>query len=129
MNIPTSLKYTASDEWIAIEGDLASIGVTDFAQSQLNDIVYVEITVEAGDSVSKNSSIATLESVKAAADVNTPISGIVKEINEKISDSPEMVNSNPYEARLVKVEMNNSGELNGLMHAEAYQKYCEERSH
>jgi len=129
MNIPTSLKYTASDEWIAIEGDLASIGVTDFAQSQLNDIVYVEITVEAGDSVSKNSSIATLESVKAAADVNTPISGIVKEINEKISDSPEMVNSNPYEAWLVKVEMNNSGELNGLMDAEAYQKYCEERSH
>jgi glycine cleavage system H protein len=129
MNIPTTLKYTASDEWLAIEGNMATIGVTDFAQGQLNDIVYVEITAESGDTVSKNTSIATLESVKAAADVNTPVSGVVKEVNEKISSSPEMINSAPYDAWLIKVEMNNSKELNDLMDAEAYKKYCEERSH
>jgi glycine cleavage system H protein len=130
MNVPTDLKYTKADEWIRVEGNTATLGVTDYAQDQLSDIVFVEVTVAADDEVKKGDIAATLESVKAAADVNFPVSGTVKEINEDLAQNPEIVNSDPYgEAWMVKFEISNPGEVDALMDAAAYEKYCEERSH
>jgi len=130
MNIPTGLKYTTSDEWVKLEGNIATIGITDYAQNQLSDIVFVEITLSKGDQVKKNSAAATLESVKAAADVNSPLSGKVLEINEILSQSPELVNSDPFgEAWMVQIQFDSPAELSTLMDAGAYEKYCVERSH
>lgn len=130
MKTPKTLKYTESDEWVKIDGNVATIGITDYAQEQLSDIVYVEIAVDNDDSVKKDSIIATLESVKAAADVNSPISGTIVEINEDLGDTPEVVNSDPYEkAWLVKIEMKDPSEVNSLMDAAAYDSYCANRSH
>lgn len=122
MNIPTELKYTENDEWIRVEGNIGTVGITDHAQEQLSDIVYVEIIVSEGDRVAKGDSCATIESVKAAADVYMPVSGKIVAINEKLPDTPEMVNSDPYGgAWMVKVELSNPSELNGLLDASAYQ--------
>jgi glycine cleavage system H protein len=130
MNIPGDLKYTKSDEWIRVEGNAATLGVTDFAQDQLSDVVFVEVTVAEGDNFQKGDIAATLESVKAAADVNFPVSGTVTEINEDLAQSPELVNSDPYVgAWMVKFELSDSSEVDSLMDAAAYEKYCEERSH
>jgi glycine cleavage system H protein len=130
MNIPANLKYTGSDEWVLVEGNVATIGVSDFAQDQLSDIVFVEIAVGVGDQVSKNDTGATLESVKAAADVALPVSGKVIEINEALSQTPEVVNTEPYsKAWMIKIELSNPAELDFLMDAAAYEKYCQERSH
>jgi glycine cleavage system H protein len=130
MNIPANLKYTGSDEWVLVEGNVATIGVSDFAQDQLSDIVFVEIAVGVGDQVSKNDTGATLESVKAAADVTLPISGKVVGINEDLSQTPEAVNSDPYtKAWMIKIELSNPSEVEHLMDAAAYEKYCQERSH
>ena len=96
MNIPTNLKYTKSDEWVKVDGAVATIGISDYAQEQLSDIVYVEIPVEVGEHLQKDTTIATLESVKAAADVNLPVTGTISEINEKLPQTPEVVNSDPF---------------------------------
>jgi len=126
MNIPSDLKYTANDEWIRVEGKTATVGITDFAQNQLSDIVFVEIVVAVGDEVKKGEACATLESVKAAADVYLPASGVVVAINESLPDTPEMVNSDSYgEAWMVKIELTNPAELGELMDAAAYQKAAE----
>ena len=128
MNVPTDLKYAKTDEWVKAEGDIATVGISDYAQSQLSDVVYVEITVAVGDQIAANTTISTIESVKAAADVNTPVSGEVIEINENLSQTPETVNDDPFgEAWLVKIKMENPGELQTLMDAAGYQSYCEER--
>lgn len=130
MNIPSNLKYTKSDEWVKVDGNIATIGVTDYAQEQLSDIVFVEITVSDGDDVKSGETIATLESVKAAADVSLPISGTVTAINEALANTPELVNSDPFGAAwMIKVEIADPAELNGLLDAAGYEKYCEERSH
>lgn len=130
MNIPANLKYAETDEWVLVEGNIATIGISDHAQDQLSDIVFVEIAVSEGDTVKKGATCATLESVKAAADVNLPVSGKVVAINEDLAQTPEVVNSDPYgKAWMVKVELANPGELTGLMDAAAYEKYCAERSH
>ena len=130
MNIPVDLKYTGSDEWVRIEGNVATIGVTDFAQSQLSDIVYFELKVDAGDVVKKGAAVATMESVKAAADVSTPVSGKIIEVNENLGDDFEKINTDPYGAAwMVKVELSNPAEVADLMDATAYQKSCEERGH
>jgi glycine cleavage system H protein len=130
MNIPSDLKYTRADEWIRVEGNVATLGVTDYAQDQLSDVVFVEVTVAEGDSVKKGDIAATLESVKAAADVNFPVSGTVTEINEDLAQNPEIVNSDPYGAAwMVKFEVSDASEVNALMDAAAYDKYCQERSH
>lgn len=130
MNIPANLKYAETDEWVLVEGNVATIGISDHAQDQLSDIVFVEIVVSEGDTVKKGATCATLESVKAAADVNLPVSGKVVAINEDLAQTPEVVNSDPYgKAWMVKVELANPGELTGLMDAAAYEKYCAERSH
>jgi glycine cleavage system H protein len=129
MKILPNLKYTKSDEWVSVDGNVATLGITDFAQDQLSDIVFLEITVDVDDDVSAGSSYGTIESVKAAADVNSPLSGKVLEINEALADAPETINSSPFEAWMIKVEMADSTELNVLLDAAAYQKQCEENSH
>jgi glycine cleavage system H protein len=130
MNIPKELKYEKTDEWLKVEGKTATIGISDYAQEQLSDIVYVDITLSAGDKVKKGSVFATIESVKAAADVNMPVSGTVLEVNTALSDTPEKVNSDPYaSAWMVKVEMDDPQEAAALMDSAAYEKYCAERTH
>lgn len=129
MKVPENLKYTNSDEWLLIDGNIATIGVTDYAQDQLSDVVFVEITVEKGQTVKKQTHVATIESVKAAADVNLPVSGTVLEVNESLPNSPELVNSDPYEkAWMLKVELSDLSELSSLMDAKAYEDYCSNRS-
>ena len=129
MNIPTNLKYTNNDEWILVEGKVGTVGITDFAQNQLSDIVFVEIVTSVGEEIKKGQSCATLESVKAAADVYMPVSGKIIEINEALPDSPEMVNSDPFgKAWMVKVELTDPAELNSLLDAAAYSKNVEAKS-
>lgn len=128
MEFPSELKYTKNDEWIKVEGDEGTIGITDFAQDQLSDIVYVEFLVEEGEEISKGDSIATLESVKAAADVYSPASGSVASLNHPLPDTPEVVNSDPYgEAWMVKITISDMGDLDDLLNASAYEKLTEEK--
>jgi glycine cleavage system H protein len=129
MNIPTNLKYTKSDEWVLVEGDIVTIGITDYAQDQLSDIVYIEYLVDVDDETDKDGSVATIESVKAASDVLSPVSGKVVEVNEDLPDAPESINTEPYDAWMVKVEVDDKSGLDDLMDAKAYEKYCEEREH
>jgi glycine cleavage system H protein len=130
MNVPADLKYTASDEWVKVDGKNVTIGVSDFAQEQLSDVVFVEIVVADGETVKKGSTCATIESVKAAADVNLPVSGKVTAINEDLSKSPELVNSDPFgKAWMVKLELTDPSELNALMSATDYEKFLKDRSH
>ncbi len=128
MEFPNDLKYSESDEWIRVEGEVATVGITDYAQDQLSDIVYVEVTASEGESLAKEDTFGAVESVKAASDLYMPISGVLKEINEALTDTPELVNSDPYGAAwMVKIEITEAGELEELMDAAAYQKYVEER--
>jgi glycine cleavage system H protein len=130
MQVLTNLKYSSTDEWVKVDGKTATIGISDYAQSQLSDVVYVEIKVSDGEKVDKNAPLATLESVKAAADVNSPVSGKVIGTNEGLAQTPEVVNSDPFGAAwMVKIEISNPAELDGLMDAAAYEKYCEGRGH
>lgn len=130
MENPVSLRYTKSDEWVKVEGNVATIGVTDYAQSQLSDIVYLEFLVEVDDSLTAGDSIVTLESVKAAADVNSPVSGKVVKVNESLTDDFEAVNSDPFgKAWMITLEMADPSELDLLMSADDYTKYCEQREH
>ena len=129
MNIPEDLKYTKNDEWIRDEGQTAVVGITDYAQEQLSDIVFVEIIAAEGETLKQGDSCATVESVKAAADVYLPASGKVVSVNESLPDTPEVVNTDPYGvAWMVKIELSDPAELDGLMDAEAYTNYCEERA-
>ena len=125
MNIPANLKYSKTDEWF--DSSNGAMGLTDYAQSQLSDIVFVEIVVSAGDSISAGAAMASVESVKAAAESYATVSGKVIAVNEVLSGNPEILNSDPYgKGWMVKVE---SGDSSALMDAAAYTKYCEERSH
>ena len=126
MNIPTDLKFTENDEWIRLEGKIGTVGITDFAQNQLSDIVYVEIVVSEGDELKKGEACATLESVKAAADVYLPAGGKVIAVNGSLPDKPELVNSDPYgEAWMVKVEISDPADVEGLLDPAAYMKLIE----
>jgi glycine cleavage system H protein len=130
MEFPKDLKYSESDEWIRVEGDTATAGITDYAQDQLSDVVYVEGLAEVGQDLAKGEAHSTVESVKAAADVYMPVGGKITEINEALVDSPEMVNSEPYTgAWMVKFGVADVSEIEGLMDAAAYEKFCEEREH
>jgi len=128
MNIPVGFKYSDTDEWISIDGNVATIGISDYAQSQLSDIVYIEYKVEVGENITVNSPCVTIESVKAAADVNSPLSGKVTGVNEDLAHSMEMINSDPYKSWMLRIELSNPLEINKLKDAAAYQAYCEERS-
>jgi glycine cleavage system H protein len=125
-----NLKYTKSDEWVLVEGNIATVGVTDYAQDQLSDVVFVEITVDVDDSIKKQSHIATIESVKAAADVNSPVSGKIIEINQALANTPEQVNTDPFGAAwMIKLEISAPAELAELMSAKEYEDFCSTRSH
>jgi glycine cleavage system H protein len=129
MEFPADLRYTENDEWIRVEGNLGTSGVTDYAQDQLSDVVYVEITVAVGQTVAKGEVFGSVESVKAAADVYLPVTGTITEVNEALTDTPELINADPYgEAWMVRFEIADLGELEGLLDAAAYEKHCEERS-
>lgn len=130
MKFLPELKYAKTDEWVKVEGNVATIGISDYAQNQLSDIVFVEITCEVGDSVIKGSAFGTIESVKAASDVNLPVSGVVKEVNETLGQTPELLNSDPFgEAWMLKIELADPKELDDMMDAKAYEAFCQERSH
>lgn len=129
MNLPADLKYTKSDEWVRVEGDTATAGISDYAQTQLSDIVFVELP-NVGTLLKQGESFGSVESVKAASDVYIPISGEITEANEALADLPELVNQDPYgKAWMIKFKVTNAGELAGLMDAAAYQEYCDERAH
>lgn len=128
MNIPPELKYTDNDEWIRIEGSSGTIGITDFAQDQLSDVVFVEIIAEPDQTLDQGDACATVESVKAAADVYIPVGGTITAINEDLLDTPELVNTDPYGAAwMIKIEITDPIQLDGLLDADTYQKQCEER--
>ena len=130
MNIPSELKYTVNDEWLRQEGSAGTVGVTDHAQEQLSDIVFVEIVVNVGDEVHKGDTCAAVESVKAAADVYMPVSGKVVAVNEDLPSSPEQINSDPYGAAwLVKVELSDPKEVESLLDAKAYEAHTQEQAH
>ena len=120
MNIPKDLRYTKEHEWIKVAGDIATIGVTDFAQGELGDIVFVEIETE-GETLNAEEVFGSVEAVKTVSYLFMPISGEIIEVNASLADSPESVNSDPYGAGwMVKVKMSDTSELEALMSAEAY---------
>ena len=128
MSTPKGLKYAKTDEWVKLEGDVATIGISDYAQEQLSDVVYVEFSNEAGDTVSKGDTVATIESVKAAADVNFPADGEILEVNEAVTENPETLNSDPYDKGwLLKMKLSDPSQLDDLMDADAYDAYNESR--
>ncbi len=129
MSTPKDLKFTETDEWIKVKGSTALIGISDFAQNQLSDIVYIEYELDADDDFEKEETVATIESVKAAADVHSPVSGTVLEINEALIDNPENLNEDPYGSWLFKITLDDPSEVDGLMDAETYDRFCEDRGH
>ena len=125
MKTPSNLKYTKSDEWFDPASGAA--GITDYAQSQLSDIVFVEILVDEGEEVTAGKAIASVESVKASAEIYAPAAGKVSAVNKGLSDKPETINSDPFgEAWMIQLEAGSAGDV---MDSAAYEKYCEERSH
>jgi glycine cleavage system H protein len=122
MNLPENLKYTKDHEWVRVEGDVAYIGITDFAQSELGDIVYVDIdTVD--KQISQNDVFGTVEAVKTVSDLFSPLSGTVQEFNEKLDGSPELVNSDPYgDGWIIKMSIDVASEVEGLLSAEGYRE-------
>ena len=130
MEFPKDLKFAKSDEWLRLEGKTATIGISDYAQSQLSDIVFVEVTAAVGQTLDQGASFASVESVKAASEVYLPVKGKVVAVNDELPGTPELINSDPYgKAWMVKVEVADAGQVAGLMDAAAYAKYCDERSH
>ena len=129
MNIPAELKYTKNDDWVRLEGETATAGITNYAQEQLSDIVYVELPA-AGEAFKQDERYGTVESVKAASDLYLPLSGAIAAVNTNLSSRPEIVNKDPYgEGWMVKFTLTQPAELSQLMDATAYQAYCEGRKH
>ncbi|MDG1039899.1 MAG: glycine cleavage system protein GcvH [Polaribacter sp.] len=121
MNIPSELKYTKDHEWIRIEGDTATIGITDFAQSELGDIVYVDVDT-LDDTVEKDAVFGSVEAVKTVSDLFMPLTGEVSEFNEALEDEPEMVNKDPYgNGWMIKVTISDASQIEDLLDAQAYQ--------
>jgi glycine cleavage system H protein len=122
MNVPENLKYTKEHEWVRVEGDVAVIGVTDYAQSQLGDIVYVEIETE-GEELDKEEVFGTIEAVKTVSDMYMPVAGEVVEVNENLEDAPDAVNKDPYgDGWMIKVKMSDESQVEELLSAEAYKE-------
>ena len=125
MNTPANLKYAKSDEWF--DPDTGKIGITDYAQNQLSDIVFIEIFVDVGDSIEAGKAIASVESVKASSEIYAPASGKVSAVNKDLINKPESINTDPFgEAWMIQLEGASAGDV---MDAAAYEKHCEERSH
>ncbi|MEH7109201.1 MULTISPECIES: glycine cleavage system protein GcvH [Bacillaceae] len=126
MSVPKELRYSEEHEWVKVEGDKVRVGITDFAQHELGDIVFVELP-EVGDEVTVNEPFGSVESVKTVSELYAPVSGKVVEVNEDLNDSPEFVNESPYEkAWMIVVEVSNSGEVDELMTAEKYEEMIKE---
>lgn len=120
MNIPQNLKYTKDHEWVSIDGDIATVGVTDFAQSELGDIVFVEIETE-GETLSKEEVFGSVEAVKTVSDLFMPLSGEIIEFNSSLESNPEVVNTDAYgEGWMIKVKLSDPNELEGLLDASSY---------
>ncbi len=125
MNIPENLKYSDDHEWIRIEGDEAYIGITDFAQNELGDIVFVEVeTID--ETLEKGEAFGTVEAVKTVSDLLLPVSGTILELNERLEDEPELINKDPYgEGWIVKIKITNIDEINEMLDVDAYKKLIE----
>lgn len=122
MNIPSELKYTKDHEWVRIEGDVATVGITDFAQKELGDIVYVEVETE-GETLDKDEVFGTVEAVKTVSDLFLPLSGEIAEFNVSLEENPEAVNTDPYgEGWMIKVKISDASQIDELLSAEAYKK-------
>ena len=126
MNFPKELKYTKEDEWVKVEGNVGAVGITDYAQDALGDIVFVELP-KVGSEVTAGKSFGTVESVKAVSELYSPLTGTVTAINEALNTTPETVNTDPYGAWMIKVQLKNPGEVSALMDADAYSAYAAER--
>ena len=121
MSIPVELRYTKEHEWVKVDGNKVTVGITDFAQNELGDIVFVELP-EVGDAVTVNESFGSVESVKTVSELYSPVSGTVVAVNENLGDSPELVNESPYEsAWMIEVELSDESELEQLLDAAAYE--------
>jgi glycine cleavage system H protein len=127
LKIPAQLKYTSEHEWVEINGNTATIGITDFAQSSLGDIVFVELPDE-GAKLSKDAPFGVVESIKSVSDLYVPLSGEVIEKNTEVVDSPEAINKNPYSSWLIKLKINNASEIDSLLSADNYKKQCEDNA-
>lgn len=125
METPKDRKYAKTHEWARVEGDVAYVGITDYAQDALGDIVYVE-TPAVGDSYEKGEEAATVESVKAASAIYTPVAGTVAEVNPALESTPELINQKPYDTFIFAVRFSDSGSLDELLDAEAYDRHCEQ---
>lgn len=120
MNIPENLKYTKDHEWIKVEGSIGSIGITDYAQGELGDIVYIDIASDITE-IKIGESFGTIEAVKTVSDMYAPVSGKVLELNKKLNDEPQLVNTDPYgEGWIIKIELSDGSQLNNLLDANAY---------
>ncbi len=127
LTYPEDLKYAESDEWVRVEGDTATIGISDFAQDSLNDLVYAEFK-EVGETLEAGESFGEIESVKAASEVYLPIAGEIIEVNDELEGEPEIVNEDPYgNGWMVKIKVTDASNLDNLMDADAYKAYCESR--
>jgi glycine cleavage system H protein len=125
MKIPAELKYTEDHEWIRVEGDSAIVGITDFAQGELGDVVFVEIETE-GEELDKGETFGTVEAVKTVSDLFMPVDGVVSEVNEALADEPELVNKDPYgKGWMIKIKISDQSELENLLSAEDYKKMIE----
>jgi glycine cleavage system H protein len=121
--VPSELRYTKEHEWAKIEGDIVTIGITDFAQSSLGDIVYIELP-EKGTQLERDSAFGVVESIKSVSDLYAPISGEVIDSNDSLSDGPEKVNEGPYDSWIVKIKVSDTSQLNDLLEAKAYIDLC-----
>ena len=121
------LKYAESHEWVKVEGDIAVIGISDFAQHSMGDLSYVDMP-SVGDDVAAGEEFGAVESVKAASDLISPVSGTVIEVNEALEDEPELLNEDPYANWIIKVQMSEPGEVDSLLDAAAYEKLCKENN-
>lgn len=122
MNIPKDLKYTKDHEWILIEGDMATVGITDFAQSELGDIVYVEVETT-GEDLDNEAVFGTVEAVKTVSDLFMPVSGTIESFNEQLEGTPELVNEDPYgDGWMIKIKLKNLDEIDSLLDSEGYEK-------
>lgn len=129
MNIPKELKYSQDHEWIKVEGSRATVGITDFAQAQLGDVVFVEVP-EVGAEVTAGKAFSVVESVKAVSDIYAPLTGTVVAVNDGLSDTPELVNQEPYgDGWIAVIEFNNGQELEELLNADEYAKLAEDGGH
>ena len=128
MNVPENLKYTKSHEWVRLEGDTAFVGITDYAQETLGDIVYIELP-EVGAVVAADEELTTIESVKAAEPIYSPLAGAIAQVNDELNDKPELINQKPYDAYIFAVKPEDSSSVEKLMSAQEYEKLVEAEGH